>query len=69
MLADRVQIQALIDKMSVLPPDKLVELEDFIDFLRQRSEERLLSRAATKLSEAVFQKVWDNPNDAEYDKL
>jgi hypothetical protein len=69
VLADHTQIQALIDKIRVLPPEKLVEVEDFVDFLRQRNEEHLLSRAATKLSEAAFQKVWDNPDDAEYDKL
>jgi hypothetical protein len=67
--ADLEQMQTLIDKLRVLPPEKLVEVEDFVDLLRQRNEERLLSRAATKLSEAAFQKVWDNPDDAEYDKL
>lgn len=69
MAADGEQIQTLIDKIRVLPPEKLVEVEDFVDFLRLRSEERLLSRAAPKLAEAAFQQVWDNPDDAEYDKL
>jgi hypothetical protein len=62
-------MQTLIEKIRILPSEKLAEVEDFVDFLRQRDEERLLSRAATKLSEATFQKVWDNPDDAEYDKL
>lgn len=69
MPADLAQIQTLIDKIRILPPDKIVEVEDFVDFLRQRNEERHLTQAAMKLSEAAFQKVWDNPDDAEYDKL
>lgn len=69
MSANLEQIQTLIDKIRVLPPEKLAEVEDFVDFLRQRNEERLLTQAAIKLSEAAFQKVWDNPDDAEYDKL
>ena len=28
-----------------------------------------LTLAASKLSEAAFAKIWDNPEDAEYDKL
>jgi hypothetical protein len=26
-------------------------------------------RGCTRLSESVFQKIWDNPLDADYDKL
>ena len=66
---DNTQIETLIEKIRILPPEKLVEVEDFVDFLRQREEDRLLTRAAAKLAEATFQKVWDNPDDADYDKL
>ena len=59
----------LIDKIRSLPPEKASEVEDFVDFLRMREEDRQLARAATKLSEEAFQKVWDNPDDADYDKL
>lgn len=61
--------QLLIDKLSDLPPDKLNEVEDFVDFLRQRLDKRTLTRAAAKLSESAFAKIWDNPDDAEYDRL
>jgi hypothetical protein len=61
--------QSLIDKLRDLPPDKLNEVEDFVDFLRQRLDERTLARASAKLSESAFAKVWDNPDDAEYDRL
>lgn len=59
----------LISKIRTLPPEKLHEVEDFIDFLRQYGQDRLLKQTAAKLSEKSFQKVWDNPEDAEYDKL
>lgn len=69
MHADNTQVQTLIEKIRVLPPEKLAEVEDFVDFLRQREEDRHLTRAAAKLAEAAFQQVWDNPDDAEYDRL
>ena len=47
----------------------MAEVEDFVDFLRLRDEDRLVSLAATKLSEEAFRQVWDNPDDAEYDRL
>jgi hypothetical protein len=59
----------LIQKIRALPPDKAAEVEDFVDFLCLRDEDRRLARAATKLSEAAFGRVWDNPADADYDRL
>jgi hypothetical protein len=59
----------LMEKIRSLPPDKITVLEDFIDFLLTRSEDSLLVYAASKLSEAAFAKIWDNPEDAEYDEL
>ena len=63
------QEQALIEKIRALPPERVFEVEDFIDFLQQRTTDRQLTRAASKLSEEVFQDVWDNPEDAAYDHL
>ena len=40
-------------------------MEDLVDFLRRRNIDRRLTQAATKLSEKAFQKVWDNPDDAD----
>ena len=59
----------LIEKIRALPPDKVAEVEDFVDFLRQRDDDRRLARAVTKLSESAFGRVWDNPADADYDRL
>lgn len=63
------QEQTLIEKIRALPPERVFEVEDFIDFLQQRTTDRQLTRAASKVSEKVFQEVWDNPEDAAYDLL
>ena len=59
----------LIEKISRLPPDRVAEVEDFVDFLAQRDTDRHLVRAATGASEAAFAKIWDNPEDDVYDRL
>ncbi len=60
----------LIEKIEELPAHRVAEVEDFVDFLRTRDDgDRQLSHDMTKLSEAAFAKVWDNPDDAEYDQL
>ena len=65
----RKQEQDLIKKLRMLAPERLAEVEDFVDFLRQRTNDRGIIRAASKLSESAFNKVWDNPEDAAYDSL
>lgn len=59
------EVETLLEKIRSLSPEKVVEVEDFIDFLHQRSRERRLTKAASKLFEASFAKVWDNPDDAD----
>jgi len=61
--------QALIEKLKRLPPDRIAEVEDFVDFLQSRDDARGLTRAAMKSSEAAFGRVWDNEDDAAYDQL
>ena len=61
--------QKLLDKIRSLPPEKAAEVEDFIDFLSQRESDRELARAASRISEDAFAKVWDNEDDADYDQL
>jgi hypothetical protein len=50
-------------------PDKQAEVEDFVDFLRLRDAERELVHASAKLSQQAFEQVWDNSEDADYDRL
>ena len=61
--------QKLLDKIRSLPPEKTAEVGDFVDFLAERKHSRLLARAATRFSKDAFQKVWDNDDDADYDRL
>jgi erythromycin esterase-like protein len=64
-----VKEETLLEKIRALPPEKVTEVEDFVDFLRERNEDRRLVRAAAKLSEGAFSKIWDNQDDAAYDNL
>lgn len=63
-----MQEKELIEKIKGLPPDKIAEVVDFVDFLANR-DDRLLVQAASRISEPAFAKVWNNPEDAEYDNL
>jgi hypothetical protein len=69
MATRRTTDRGLLDKLRALPRERLAEVEDFVDFLRQREEDRRLVAAAAKLAEKSFRKVWDNADDAEYDRL
>lgn len=60
--------EELIEKIKSLPPERVAEVEDFVDFIAQRDERRLV-QAATKLSEEAFGRVWDNEEDSVYDQL
>lgn len=60
--------ELLFEKIEQLPPQKIAEVINFVDFLAER-EERKLVEAATKLSEKSFERVWNNDDDAIYDEL
>jgi hypothetical protein len=61
--------QVLIEKLKSLPPQRRAEVEDFVDFLRSREADQCLAHAAALVSEPAFKAVWENPDDAEYDRL
>jgi hypothetical protein len=61
--------QTILEKLRQLPPERLAEVEDFVDFLRAREGDRALTQAAQKVSEASLAKVWENEDDADYDRL
>ena len=60
---------ALREKIGTLPPEQVAEVETFVDFLCLRLQERSLTHAAATMSEDVFRQVWENPDDAAYDRL
>lgn len=61
-------IPDLLAKIKRLPSEDLIAVEQFVESLRLRKEGDSTA-AFTKLSEAAFARLWDNPEDAEYDRL
>lgn len=61
--------ETLIEKIHKLPPERVTEVEDFVDFLAARDRGQPLTEAVARASEAAFAAVWDNPDDADYDRL
>lgn len=48
--------QALIEKLKSLLPERIAEVEDFVDLLRSRA------------AEPVLGEIWENDADAAYDR-
>lgn len=61
--------RALVDKIAALPEERIAEIEDFVDFIRLREQERALTRAAALTSAEAFSAIWSNPEDDVYDAL
>lgn len=69
IISTNQQERILIHRIRTLSPDKITEVVDFVDFLTHKNRDRHLLQASNKLAEDVFRKVWDNPEDDEYDNL
>ena len=61
--------KALVEKIEALPAERIAEIEDFVDFIRLREQERALTRAAAAASAPAFAAIWSNPEDDIYDAL
>lgn len=59
----------LIEKILQLPPTRLAEVVDFVDFLYSRENDRAMVQAAAQTAMPSFAAVWDNDADAAYDAL
>jgi len=55
-----------IDK---LPEDLLAVVYDFVQFLEMKLDKNLLAKASQEMSQASFDNIWDNEEDAVYDHL
>ena len=71
-----VNAQMLIQKIQSLPPERMLEVDDFVDFLRVKIEQsqahaqdRALTRMASEASEPSFANAWDNAEDEAYDAI
>ena len=71
MTTDTLTEQRILTQIRQLSPDKIQKLEEFIAQLSQPKNnlDQYLTLAASKLSESVLAKIWDNTEDAEYDIL
>ncbi|MDD5320010.1 MAG: hypothetical protein PHD43_05235 [Methylococcales bacterium] len=63
------KIEQLANKLKTLSQERISEVEDFIDFLRQRDENQQLIQLAMNASQSTLNTIWDNADDAEYDRL
>lgn len=61
--------QNLLEQIQALPPERLSEVEVFVDFIVFRERERALTRRASAASAPAFAAIWDNPEDDAYDAL
>ena len=61
--------KTLIEKIEALPAERIAEIEDFVDFIRLREQERALTRGAAAASAPAFAVIWSNPEDDVYDAL
>jgi hypothetical protein len=61
--------QSLLEKIQSLPAERIAEVEDFVDFVAAREQERALTRAASAASAPAFAAVWNNPEDDAYDAI
>jgi hypothetical protein len=61
--------QRLIEKIQTLPPERLAEVDDFVDFLQHKDQEQILTQAAMQMSAKSLASVWDNPDDEAYNDL
>jgi hypothetical protein len=62
-------VEKIAEKIQMLSPEQLAEVEDFVDFLRLRAQDRGLTRASAEMSTPAFAAVWNNPEDDVYDAL
>jgi len=69
MKADDSLKQRLVQKINRMSIEQILLIEKFIDSLAQKDSDRMLTLAAAKLAEPALLKIWDNPDDAEYDQL
>ena len=60
---------ALLEKIQALPPERIAEVEDFVEFIAARERERSLAHAAATASAPAFAAIWNNSEDDVYDAL
>lgn len=62
-------IDRITEKLAQLPPERLAEVVDFVDFIAEREHDRGIVRTAQAASESSLATLWDNDADSAYDRL
>jgi hypothetical protein len=59
----------LTEKIQSLSAEQMAEVEDFVEFVRLRGQDRGLTQAVSAISTPSFEAMWNNQQDAVYDAL
>jgi hypothetical protein len=62
-------LNTLSEKIQTLSAEQITEVEDFVESLRFRGQERAFVRSVTAVSTPAFESIWNNPEDDVYDAL
>lgn len=62
-------LEHLTEKLAQLPPERIAEVVDFVDFIAEREHDRRIVRTAQAASETTLASIWNNDADAAYDRL
>jgi len=62
-------VNTLSERIQTLSAEQITEVEDFVEFLRFRGQDRELTRSAAAVSAPAFEAIWSNPEDDVYDAL
>ncbi len=65
----QTSLKNMLEKLEALPPERLAEVADFVDFLYHRDQQKHLRQNFQQAMEKRFGQVWDNDDDAAYDQL
>ena len=61
--------EQFLHELESSPLELVLEVRDFFDFLKSRAAWQEGSDGFMQLSEPTFHKIWDNEEDAIYDKF
>jgi hypothetical protein len=59
----------LAEKIETLTPQQAAAVEEFVELLLRRGQDRVLVQSAAGASEASFAAFWNNPEDDAYDAI
>jgi hypothetical protein len=59
----------LSEKIQTLSAEQITEVEEFVEFLRHREQDRELARSAATVTSPALEAIWNNPEDDVYDAL